>query len=125
MINEILLYIGSGVIFLWGVAHIIPTKSIVRGFGPISEDNKRIITMESIAEGFTLCFIGVLVLLVTSLAGPQSQAAFIVYLACAVMLLIMAILTAMTGARTSILPYKICPAVKTIVSILFFLGTFL
>lgn len=125
MINEILLYIGSGVIFLWGVAHIIPTKSIVGGFGPISEDNKRIITMESIAEGLTLCFIGVLVLLVTSLAGPQSQAAFIVYLACAVMLLIMAILTAMTGARTSILPYKICPAVKTIVAILFFLGSIL
>ncbi|MFQ5988179.1 MAG: hypothetical protein ACE5H6_04940, partial [Dehalococcoidia bacterium] len=123
MINDILLYIGSIVITLWGIAHIVPTKSIVNGFGPISQDNKRIITMESIAEGLTLCFIGVLVLLVTSLAGSQSQAAYIVYLACAVMLLIMAILTAMTGARTSILSYKICPAVKTVVAILFLLGT--
>ena len=33
--------------------------------------------MESIAEGITLCFVGVLVLLVTSLAGAQSQTAYI------------------------------------------------
>ena len=125
MINDILLYIGAGIITLWGIAHIIPTKSIVGGFGEISEDNKKIITMESIAEGITLCFLGVLVLLVTSLADSQSQVAYIVYLACAVMLLIMAILTALTGARTSILPYKICPVVKTIVAILFILGSVL
>jgi hypothetical protein len=125
MINNILLYAGSIVIILWGIAHIIPTKSIVNGFGSISEDNRRIITMESIAEGLTLCFIGVLVLLVTILANSQSQAANIVYLACAGMLLAMAILTALTGGRTSILPYKICPVVKTIVAVLFFLGSFL
>lgn len=125
VINDLLLYIGSIIIILWGIAHIVPTKAIVSGFGAISEDNKLIITMESITEGLTLCFIGMLVLLVTSLAGSQSQAAHIVYLACAVMLLIMAILTAMTGARTSILPYKICPGVKTIVAILFFLGSLL
>ena len=122
MAGDILLYVGASIITLWGIAHIIPTKSIVSGFGEISEDNKKIITMESIAEGITLGFIGVLVLLITGLGEPQSQTAFIVYLACAVMLLVMAILTTMTGARTSILPYKICPAVKTIVAILFILG---
>jgi hypothetical protein len=26
MLNQILLYVGSGVIFLWGVGHIIPMK---------------------------------------------------------------------------------------------------
>ena len=121
--NELLLYIGSGIIILWGIAHLVPTRSIVNGFGAISEDNKKIIAMESIAEGLTLIFIGVLVLLVTLLAGSQGQTAFIVYLACAVMLLVMAILTVMTGARTSILPYKICPAVKTVVAVLFILGS--
>ncbi|MFC1915409.1 hypothetical protein ACFLW4_01780 [Chloroflexota bacterium] len=125
MINDILLYIGSGVIILWGIAHLVPTKAIVSGFGAISEDNKKIIAMESIAEGFTLCFLGVLVLLVTSLAGSHSQAALIIYLTCAVMLLVMAVLTAVTGARTSILPYKICPFVKTAVAVLFILGSVL
>jgi len=38
--NETLLYIGSIVIILWGIAHIIPTKAIVNGFGEISGDNR-------------------------------------------------------------------------------------
>ena len=46
MINDILLYVGSVIIFLWGLGHLIPTKSIVSGFGKISGDNKKIITME-------------------------------------------------------------------------------
>jgi hypothetical protein len=123
--SAILLYIGSIIIILWGIAHIIPTKAIVNGFGAISEDNKKIITMELISEGLTLIFLGVLVLLVTIIAGAQSQAAYIVYLACTVMLLIMAILTVMTGARTPAIWYKICPAVKTIVAVLFILGSVL
>ena len=125
MVNIILVYIGGGLIFLWGVAHLIPTKLIVNGFGPISDDNKKILTMELIAEGLTLCFIGALVIIVTSLAGTQSKAAFIIYLACAIMLLIMAILTTLTGARTPQIPYKICPVVKTIVAILLITGAFI
>ena len=123
MIDEILLYAGSGVVFAWGVAHLIPTKPIVAGFGPISEDNRKIIAMESIAEGLTLCFLGVLVGLMTSLAGYESEGASVVYIACAVMLLVMAILTAFTGARTSILPYKVCPFVKTAAAVLFLTGS--
>lgn len=122
MLNEILLYIGSGLIFIWGVAHLIPTKAIVNGFGSISEDNKRIITMESIAEGITLIFLGVLVLLVTIIGSYQNTVSRVVFWACAIMLIVMAMLTALTGARTSILPYKICPFVKMAVAILFILG---
>ncbi|MGD0352092.1 MAG: hypothetical protein ABSB38_01120 [Dehalococcoidia bacterium] len=125
MINAILLYVGAGLITLWGIAHIIPTKSVVNGFGQISKDNRRIITMEWIAEGLTLCFIGLLVLLVTIFAGPQNSVSKIVYLTSAAMLVVMAVLTASTGARTSILPIKICPAVKIAVAILFILGTML
>ena len=123
--NEILLYIGSGLIILWGIGHFIPTKAIVSGFGDISEDNKKIITMEWVAEGLALCFIGALVLLVTLLAGYEAEAANIVYLASAVMLLVMALLTLLTGARTSVVAIKICPAVKTIVAVLFILGSVL
>ena len=120
--NEILLYVGSAIIIIWGIVHLIPTSAIVRGFGDISEDNKKILTMESIAEGITLCFLGVLVILVTALGDSQSQTAFIVYYSVIVMLLVMAVLTAVTGARTSIIPYKICPIVKTMVAILFVFG---
>ncbi len=122
MLNEVLLYTGSGVIVIWGVAHLIPTRAIVNGFGSISEDNKRIIAMESIAEGITLIFLGVLVLLVTIIGSYQNTVSRVVFWACAIMLIVMAMPTALTGARTSILPYKICPFVKTAVAILFILG---
>ncbi len=79
MISDILLYVGAGVITLWGIAHIIPTKSVVNGFGQISQDNRRIITMEWIAEGLTLCFIGLLVLFVTLWGGSQNAVSIIVY----------------------------------------------
>ena len=125
MINIILLYIGSIVITLWGIAHIVPTKSVVTGFGSISEDNRRIITMEWIAEGLTLCFIGLLVLFITIVEGLQNPVSIIVYRISAVMLFIMAGLTQLTGARTSIVPIKICPVIKTAVAIFFFLGSVL
>ena len=123
--SDILLYIGSAVLIAWGIAHIIPTKNVVKGFGQISDDNKRIITMEWVAEGLTLCFIGLLVLFVTVLENPQDNVSLIVYRASAGMLIVMAGWTAMTGARTPIVPIKICPFVKTIVAILFILGSVL
>ncbi len=123
MLNDILLYIGSGIIIVWGIAHIAPTKGVVASFGDISADNLLIITMEWIAEGLTLCFIGVLVLLTTLLGWSQEYVSIIVYRASAVMLVVLALLSQMTGARTAILPMRLCPYVKTAVAVLFFLGS--
>lgn len=120
--NEMLIYIGSGVIIVWGVAHLIPTKAIVNGFGAISEDNRKIITMESIAEGLSLIFLGVLALLVTLVGDYDDTVSQAVLWAVAAMLLIMALLTQLTGARTALIPYKICPVVKTIVAVLIILA---
>ena len=120
---DILLYIGSALIFIWGIAHIIPTKSVVKGFGEISDDNTKIITMEWVAEGITLCFIGLLVLLVTAIVGSQNPVSALVYRISAGMLVVMAIWTSLTGARTSVIPIKICPIVKTAVAILFIIGS--
>jgi len=52
MTNQILLYTGAAMTLIWGVSHLFPTKSVVKGFGDITIDNKRIITMEWITEGF-------------------------------------------------------------------------
>ena len=123
ILRYVVLLVGSVVITVWGGAHLFPTRSIVNSFGAISLDNKRIITMEWIAEGLTLCFIGVLVLLVTSFAGPRNLVSVLVYQAVAWMLVVMAGLTFMTGAKTAIKPIKVCPLVKSIVAILFFLGS--
>ncbi len=58
MINIVLLCIGAGLTAIWGIAHLFPTSSVVKGFGEISADNKNIITMEWIVEGVSLIFIG-------------------------------------------------------------------
>jgi len=125
MVGDVLLYIGSIVITLWGVAHIVPTRSVIIGFGPISNDNRQIITMEWIAEGLTLCFIGLLALFITILGESQDQVSDMVYRGSAAMLLVMALLTLLTGARTPIVPIKICPLVKTAVAVLFLVGSML
>ena len=67
-----MLYIGSIITIGWGIAHIIAARAVVKGFGDISEDNKKFILMEWVAEGLTLCFIGVLVLL-TDILGDRNN----------------------------------------------------
>jgi len=118
-----LLFIGSAIIFLWGVGHILPTRNVVAGFGELSPDNTRIITMEWLIEGFTLCFIGVLVALVAAILGPLDAATHLVARAAAAMLLILAAISAFTGAQTAVLPMKLCPYVKTAVAVAFFIAT--
>jgi hypothetical protein len=118
-VRELLAYFGSGVIVVWGIGHIIPTRSIVSGFGDLSVDNRRILTMEWVAEGLALCFIGVLAVLVVSVGGLAYPVGRVVLRALAGMLFVMAALTAATGARTPIGPIKACPIVKSIVAALY------
>ena len=125
MLNDILLYLGSIIIIIWGLAHIMPTRSVVKGFGKISEDNRKIILMEWIAEGLTLCFIGGLVFVVTFFEGTNCYISIVVYQISAIMLFVMAGLTALTGARTKVVFFKLCPVVKSIVALLFIIGSIL
>jgi len=121
MVNIILLYVGSIVISLWGIAHLLATKGVVKGFGKITLDNKRIITMEWIMEGISFLFIGILVIL-TTIYNPNNS---LVYLTSATGLIIMAIVSAFTGARVKFLPYQLCPFILCTVSILYILSIFL
>ena len=123
MTANILLYAGAIITMGWGIAHIIAARAVVKGFGDISEDNKKFILMEWVAEGLTLCFIGLMVLLTGILGGTTNSVSRIVFRTSAGMLIVMAIWTALTGARTSNIPTKICPFVLTVVSILFILGS--
>jgi len=117
----ILLYLGSGLTVIWGVAHIFPTKSVVQGFGEISIDNKRIITMEWITEGLALIFIGVLVAAVTVI-DSSTAVSTTVYLISAIMLLVMALLSLFTGFKVRFLPFKLCPFIFTASAVLIMIG---
>jgi hypothetical protein len=125
MLASIMLYSGSIIITAWGVAHVVPTRSIVAGFEPLSVDNRRVLTMEWVSEGLMLCFIGVLTGLVTLAILHGTPLATLIYRASAVMLLVMAFWTLVTGGRTAIVFFKVCPAVKTAVALLFLVGAVL
>ena len=91
---------------------------MVVGFGNLSKDNRLVITQELIAEGISLTFLGILEGVVTVIGRVSSPVVTAVYALVAAMLLIMAALTALTGARGSVVFFKICPFVKTTAAIL-------
>ncbi len=124
MSNHILLYVGSALPLLWGIAHLFPTGSVVEGFGDISLENKRIIMMEWIIEGVALIFIGFLVASVTHLDYTSSISRTIYWLSFA-MLNTLSLVSVFTGFRVGFLPFKLCPFIFTTSSILIVLGAYL
>lgn len=105
-----LAYAAAAVVAAWGVAHVIPTRQVIAGFGAISEDSRRIITQEWLAEGITMWGIAALVIAATAVAGTSDIRAW-VYRVAAALLIAVGVLTALTGARTQVAWFKICPAV--------------
>jgi hypothetical protein len=121
--QSILLHAGAVIITLWGIGHLIPTKNIVAGFGDLSTDNRHVITMEWLAEGMTLIFLGVIVLLGIHVLGTDAPGTMLIARASAGMLVALAILSAFTGARTSVLPMKMCPFIKSAAAVAYVVGS--
>ncbi len=124
MSGQIATYTGSFLTFAWGVAHLFPTGRVVAGFGEISPDNKRTITMEWINEGVTLMFIGVLVALVTYVDRTNAVSR-IIYWSCFGTLNVLSVVSVFTGFRNTFLPFKLCPFIFTGSSILIIIGSYL
>jgi len=124
MINQVLLYIASLFLVFWGIAHLFPTKSVVKGFGDISIDNKKIVTMEWIIEGVALIFIGVIVSSVTAIDHTHVISET-VYRLSFLMLSALTVISLFTGAKINFLPYKLCPVIFITASILIILGCYI
>ncbi len=124
MVNLIMLYIGGALTALWGISHLFPAASVVRGFGDISVDNKRIITMEWIIEGVALIFIGLLVIVVTVI-DSRNTVSTAVYILSAGGLIVLAIVSLFTGFKVSFLPYRLCPFIFSISALLILAGAIL
>jgi hypothetical protein len=104
-----------------GVAHLIPTRSVVGGLGSISLDNRRVLTMEWAAEGLTMLFVGALVAAVTLAA--DNSVAVLVYRMAAGLLVGIGVLTVLTGARTPVGWFKACPLVMATATALLLVGS--
>jgi hypothetical protein len=124
MIRKLLIISGGVLTIVWGIAHVVPTGTVVGGFGHLSADNTRIITMEWITEGLTLMFIGTLVVAVTIFGESLSKTAKIVYLTTFIMLEAMSLLSLFTGFWIEFLPFKLCPVIFTVSGLLILQGVF-
>jgi type III secretory pathway component EscS len=117
--SEALAYAAAVVAIAWGAAHLVPTRAVVSGFGELTASNRLILTMEWVAEGATLIFIGILVAVTQSVGGiAAGSLSAAIKLVAAAMLLAMAVLTALTGARSDVVFFKICPVVKGVAALL-------
>lgn len=125
MSAELLLYIGSALIVLWAVAHILPVATVLEGYEPITPANRLIVKMTWVSEGMSLGFLGVLVALVTAVAPAGEPTQRAVVLAATAMLVVSAVWTTLTGSRTRIVPMMICPVVKSVVAALWLLAVLL
>ena len=104
----VLSYLAAAITGLWGIAHAVPTRQVVAGFRDTSTDNRRILLQEWLAEAITMWTLAALVTTVTTVAGGTAAADWTDRITAGA-LLILAVLTALTGARTLVIWFKICP----------------
>ncbi|MGA9159745.1 MAG: hypothetical protein WB297_02615 [Actinomycetota bacterium] len=107
--NEFIAYLAASLVALWGVAHAIPTAQVVAGFAPITVDNRRVLTQEWLAEAFTMWGVAAVIVVATAFGRPGSDVTVWVYRAVAGLLAALAVLTALTGARTRVIWFRVCP----------------
>ena len=121
MIGHVLIYVGAAITIIWGIAHLFPTKSVVKGFGDISADNKNIITMEWIVEGVALIFIGVIVT-GAAIIGVDHKVAVFVFFSSSIFLIVLAVIALFTGFKVNFLPFKLCPVLFSASALLIMVG---
>jgi len=121
---DVLLYAAAGLTAMWGVAHLSATRGAVAGFEKLSADNRRIITMEWIAEGVALVSLAALVAAVTAVdaATRVSSAAYAVAIGT---LIVMALVSLATGFRIAFLPFRLCPFIFGVSAALIAAGAWL
>lgn len=115
--NQIVIYIAAALTGLWGVAHLFATKGVVKGFGDITIDNRRIIAMEWIVEGVALISTATFVAAATVIQ-PEAIVSSAVYAVAIGTLIVLAIVSLFTGFKVAFLPFKLCPFIFGVSAIL-------
>jgi hypothetical protein len=119
-----LLYTASALIAAWGLALLIATRDVITEFPSFSVEQRRVFVMGWAIDGLTHLFLSVLIVVVTVLGDPKNTVSRGVYASSASLLAIIAVLTALTGARTSVVWYKVGMIVALAVAVLLVVGGF-
>jgi len=101
--DHILLSFGALMTGFWGVAHLLATKAAVAGFGNLSADNRRILTMEWLVEGVALISVAAFVGAVT-MVDPDAVVSLAVYAVAIATLIALAGVSLFTGFKVAFCP---------------------
>lgn len=125
LVADVLAYTAAGLVALWGVSHAIPTRRVVAGFGSITSENRLVLVQEWLAEAFSMWGIAAIVIIATLIGADGSEVARWVYRGAAALLAALAVLTALTGARTRVVWFKICPGLLGMTAVTLVVASFL
>ena len=109
-VNQTVLYVAASLTGLWGVAHLFATKGVVAGFGDLTADNKRIITMEWVVEGVALISTAAFVVAATAVQ-PEAAVSSAIFTMAIGTLIALAVVSLFTGFRVAFLPFRLCPVI--------------
>lgn len=122
--NEVVLYVAAALTVAWGVAHLLATRGAVAGFGDLSADNRRILTMEWMVEGIALIATGCFVTVATVI-DAEAAVSIGVYAVAVATLIGLAVLSLFTGFKVAFLPYRLCPLIFAVSAALIAAGAWL
>jgi hypothetical protein len=109
-VKPLLLYLAAALTGVWGIAHLFATRGVVKGFGALSADNRRIITMEWIVEGVALISTAAFVAAATAV-DPGAAVSSAVYAVALGTLVVLAVVSLFTGFKVAFLPFRLCPVI--------------
>ncbi len=122
--NAVLAYLSAALLAMWGTAHAVPTGQVLAGFKPVTADNRRIIQQEWLAEAITMWGLAAVVVAASAAGGAMTDTRAWVYRAVSALVIALAGLTILTGSRTPVIWFKICPVVLTITAVLLLVASF-
>jgi putative effector of murein hydrolase LrgA (UPF0299 family) len=119
MLGLVLRVVGSLVIIVWGVAHMLLLRTILRGLGAVSPESRRIVIATWIGEGLALIFVGAIVGLISYYGTLGGDLESMLIYSAAGFLFGSALVGLFTKARNRSLPMKLCPVIEIVVAALF------
>jgi uncharacterized protein YacL len=103
------LCIAAGIIvFSSGIVTIIMSRGIVNDFKLIMSSHRRILLMTLLFKGLSLCGIGVIIGTI-AMISPHNPVSKIVFLLCAVILMVFGVATGSLAGRSDYILFKIGP----------------
>ena len=110
VVNPSMLYVGAALTDVWGIAHLFATRGGLTGFGDLTADNRRIITMEWIVEGVALTSTAAFVFAATAIQ-PHAAVSSAVFAVAIGSLVVLAVVSLFTGFKVAFLPFRLCPVI--------------